>query len=127
MRDGVLEKDDRWMKIKLDIYPNANQDEIMENLFDLNAEGGDACAKQDRKRLTALCCMGPPEPLTVPTLGYRRVRRQIVTLINILSCQLWMGGRPFCDPPQKKYCCFGFSPPRRTDWGFMGLDCVEAT
>ena len=71
-----------------------------------------------------LCCLGPKEFITVPTLGLRRVRRQSVTLMNVHNCLLFLVGRPFCMWEEQRFCCKQITVDYQ-DWGFKGLDCAE--
>ena len=110
--------------------PDISPEERSNLYLPLAKPGEDWCRKRweagpgNRARFEwALCCLGPKEFITIPTLRFKRVRRS-VTLVNVFNCLLFLSGRPFCAVPEERYCCHEVGTPI-SRWGFKGLDCVE--
>lgn len=125
---ALSDEDTQWVINRLG--PNLddmNEYDIMDKIIAWNEPGKKACDEQEdgvTHRPHALCCLGPEQEITVPTLGYRLVRRQDVILLNVWSCDWFIVGRPYCKPT-KSYCCEDVDSEMSTDYGFKGLDCVR--
>lgn len=101
-------------------------DEDEKKVKGIYIQGEEACKKQGSggEEPVVLCCVGPEERFTVPTLGQRRVRRNI-TITNVFNCLYYLLPRPFCLGPVKIYCCVKVDFIIVTDWGWKGLDCTQ--
>lgn len=135
--DDISYRDEEWLEKRLEEilgpdWHTTDPMEIMRQYYLLGKDEEEACINQEGiYRMNALCCLGPSEEITVPTLGQRLVRRQSVVLTNYFNCDLCMRGRPFCGDPAKKVCCstvdyeLGSGPQELWKWGYKGLDCID--
>lgn len=127
-RDVLSDQDMDWLKIKIGPdWDSMSHQEFVSKIRALNDPGKEACkAQEGMNRQYALCCLGPEQEIIVPTLGYRLVRKQQAIIINVFSCELYIEGRPYCEPMTKyAYCCKDRDTKIITDWGYKGLDCVH--
>ena len=113
------------------VNPNLPTEERVEKYLPLMEPGREWCKRHMETEFgkpyfaNPLCCLGPREFITMPTLELRRVRRQqSVTLMNVYNCVLFLLGRPYCLWEEQRFCCHEVTI-EFTDWGFKGLNCVE--
>ncbi|MCJ1269885.1 hypothetical protein MMC22_009778 [Lobaria immixta] len=123
--DEVIRQDEKFQE-KFDAM---SSDEKMETL-DSVEKGRYACKEQGAPGWTwtyPMCCFGPEEFFSVPTLGFRLVRRQEVIIMNVFNCRTFLLGRPSCADPKRLYCCASADLWDMTNaqWGFKGLGCAK--
>ena len=126
-KDWMIKFDKKWLDKTVD--PRLLGEKRVDAYEPLIRPGEEWCQRQSRggvSRLNPVCCLGPEEFITVPTLGLRRVRRQDVTLMNVHNCAVFLVGRPLCDLAEERYCCRTMTF-ELGDWGFTALDCTPMT